>query len=140
MWIGNAMAKNFMSNWGNIPLAKGQKAKHLPDRVAFCPLEIDVWHFSGDVVYVNQDCGDCVGDGRADRTEDLVSARTDARDPQRSFEFRRIDRVNFQKEQLFVGSEIMRHPRERISRVVLLDGTSGWAVGDNANNLVPVLG
>ena len=69
-----------------------------------------------------------------------MSARTDARDPQRGFEFRRIDRVNFQKEQLFVSSEIMRHPRERISRVVLFDGTNGWAVAYKANNLVPVLG
>ena len=121
MGIGNAMAKNFMGDRRNISLAKNQKTEHVSDGTAFCPFKIYVWQSASGVAYVNQDCGDRVGDGRAGSTQDLVSAHADARDPQRSFEFRRIHPLNFQKEQLLIGAEIVCRPCKSISRFVLLD-------------------
>ena len=96
--IGNAMAKNFVGDRGNISLAKNQKSEYLCDRVAFGPFEIHVWQSPGDVPYVNQDSGNCVGNSGTGSAQDLILADTDARDPQRSFEVRRIYPVNFQKE------------------------------------------
>ena len=66
--IGNAMAKNFMGDRGNISLAKNQKAEHVSDGVTFCPVEIYVWQSAGYVTYVNQDSGDGVGNGRTGST------------------------------------------------------------------------
>jgi len=45
--IGNAMAKNFMGDRGNISLAKNQKAEHVSDGVTFCPVEIYMWQSAG---------------------------------------------------------------------------------------------
>src|SRR5437899_10313711 len=111
--IGNAMAKNFMGDRGNISLAKNQKAEHVSDGVTFCPVEIYVWQSAGYVPYVNQDSGDGVGSGRTGSTSDPISARTDARDPQRSPEVRRIHPVKFQQTQLRAGPEMLRHPGKR---------------------------
>jgi hypothetical protein len=65
MGIGNAMAKNFMGDRRNISLAKNQKAEHVSDGTAFCPFKIYVWQSASGIAYVNQDCGDRVGDRRA---------------------------------------------------------------------------
>jgi len=73
------------------------EAEYLCDRVAFGPFEIHVWQSPGDVPYVNQDSGNCVGNSGTGSAQDLISAHTDARDPQRSVEVRRIHPVNFQK-------------------------------------------
>ena len=73
MRIGNGMAKNFMSNRGNISLAKNQKTERKSDWVAFCPFEIYVWQSASAISYVKQHRGDCVGDGGAGSTQDLVS-------------------------------------------------------------------
>lgn len=119
--IGDAMAKNFMGDPGNVSLAQNQKAEHVPDGVPFCPFEIYMRASSGYIPYVNQECGNCIGNGRTGSTQDSVLANTSACDLQRGLKFRRIDPVDFQKEQLLASAEIVRHPCERISRFVLLD-------------------
>src|SRR5204863_10191346 len=106
--ISNVLTENFMRDRRNIAFPEKKKAKHLFDRILFRPAEVYVRRIAGYVTQINQNSSDCIGNGRAARTQDFIWTYADSGDLQRSLKLRRIRALNFQKEQLLVPAEIVR--------------------------------
>ena len=53
--VGDGLAQNFVGQGRRVPFAEKEEAEHVGDRVAFLPLEVDVWDAPGHVFDMDED-------------------------------------------------------------------------------------